>query len=120
MGTGKYTIAVLENISDNRYKEVLNDTVETEISNPLKVYLQSIQLVNWDKESEVVEIARELTKDKKSAEEKVKTIYDYIIHNYSYDLGKEELSYDYLPDNDKLIKSKKVCVMILALYLHRC
>ena len=30
MGTGKYTIAVLENISDNRYKEVLNETVETE------------------------------------------------------------------------------------------
>ena len=107
MGTGKYTIAVLENISGNRYKEVLNETVETENSNPLIVYLQSIQLVNWDKESEVVEIARELTKDKKSAEEKVKTIYDYIIHNYSYDLGKEELSYDYLPDNDKLIKSKK-------------
>jgi transglutaminase-like putative cysteine protease len=107
MGEGSYTIAVLENISGNRYKQIIKETVELANINPLDVFLQSIQIINWDNESNVVKKADELTKKLASDEEKVKVIYDYIITNYSYDFEKTEIPYDYLPDIDKIAKTKK-------------
>lgn len=107
MGEGSYTIAVLENISENQYKQVIKETVEVANINPLDVYLQSIQMINWDDESHAVKKADELTKNIKSDEDKVKVIYDYIITNYSYDFEKTEMPYDYLPDIDKIVRTKK-------------
>ena len=107
MGEGNYTIAVLENISENRYKQVIRETVEVVNISSLDVYLQSIQMINWNDENHAVKKADELTKNIKSDEEKVKVIYDYIITNYSYDFEKTELPYDYLPDIDRIAKTKK-------------
>jgi transglutaminase-like putative cysteine protease len=107
MGEGSYTVAVLENISGNRYKRVMKETVEVVKINPLDVYLQSIQIINWDDESYAAKKANELTKNLISDEDKVKVIYDYIIQNYIYDFEKTELPHDYIPDIDKIARTKK-------------
>lgn len=107
MGEGSYTIAVLENIGENRYKQVIKETVEVAKINPLDVYLQSIQLINWNDDSYAVKKADELTHNTKSNEEKVKAVYEYIMQNYAYDSEKTELPYNYLPDIDKMAKAQK-------------
>ncbi|HHY71252.1 MAG TPA: transglutaminase domain-containing protein [Thermoanaerobacterales bacterium] len=107
MGEGSYTIAVLENIGGNRYKQVIKETVEVANISPLDVYLWSIQIINWNDKSYVVQKANELTENIKSDDEKVKIVYDYIIINYSYDFEKTGLTYDYLPDIEEMAKTKK-------------
>jgi len=117
LGEGTYTIAVLENVSDNRYRQVMQSTVDVFYTDTFSIFLQSIQFINWDDESPAVKIARELVSDKKSDYEKVRAIYDYIVHNFSYDFNKTELPYDYLPDIDKMMKDKKgICYDFSSLF----
>ena len=71
LGNGSYTIT-LENTRENRYKPVIQEMVEVESKDPLKVYLQTIQLIDWDYESHVVRKAAELTKNIKDNERKVR------------------------------------------------
>ena len=107
LGNGSYTITVLENTRENRYKPVIQEMVEVESKDPLKVYLQTIQLIDWDYESHVVRKAAELTKNIKDNEEKVRVIYNHIIHNYNYDFEENEFAYDYVPNIEEIAKTKK-------------
>jgi len=107
LGEGSYTVSVLENISGNRYRQVLQQTVDVSYQKPLTVFLQSVQMINWDDKSPAVKKAQELTADKGSEGEKVTAIYDYIIQNFSYDFDKTKLPYDYVPNINEIIKDKK-------------
>lgn len=117
LGEGTYTIAVFENVSENRYRQVLQETLNVSYKSPLVVFLQSVQMINWDEESPAIKKAKELTEGKKYEEEKLKAIYDYIIHNYSYNFDKTELPYDYLPDIDEMARDKKgICYDFSSLF----
>jgi len=118
MGDGKYTVAVFENITGSQYRMITQETVVSTQKDPLNVYLQSTQIVKWDRRDEAIQKAKELTQDIDSDEEKVKIIYEYIVQNFKFDFDKlDKLSYDYLPDIDEMEQSKKgICYDFSALF----
>lgn len=108
MGNGTYNIAVLENIEGNRFRVVSRRTVELAISDYKKVFLNSVQNVNWNENMEAIKKAKELTKDAKTDIEKVQAIYNYIVANIKYDYDKlNNLTSDYLPNIDETLKTGK-------------
>ncbi|WP_051541347.1 hypothetical protein [Caldalkalibacillus mannanilyticus] len=76
LGNGEYTVSILENTVDNKYRFVSKDSVRVNVENEHQVYLNSVQNINWNEEMEAIKKARELTKKAKSDEEKIKIIYD--------------------------------------------
>lgn len=108
LGNGTYKINLLENQSGNKYKVVSSYTVDLDLKNENAVFLNSIQIIKWDNESKAVKKAKDLTKNMKNDEDKVKAIYEYITKNFTYDFDKlSELTPDYVPDLDKTFESNK-------------
>lgn len=118
LGNGAYTVAILENVTGNQYRIVSRDTLNVNMYNTLNVFMQSTQIVKWAEDDEAIGKARELTAGLQGDEEKVKAIYEYILSNYKYDYDKiDKLTYDYLPDINKTLKSKKgICYDFSALF----
>ena len=99
MGSGTYTVAVLENVSGNQYRYLAKETVDLTGADALGVYLQSVQLVKWEDNDPVIQKARELTKELKSDSDKLAAIYGYVVDNYRYDYSKlGKLPADYIPN----------------------
>lgn len=101
-GNGEYTVAVFENVTGNKYRQVAKETLLLEMDNPEDVFLESMKLVNWDKKMKAIKKAGELTKDAKTNHEKVLAVYSYIINNVSYDDGKmDRVGTEYVPVIDE-------------------
>ncbi|MDQ0115927.1 transglutaminase domain-containing protein [Paenibacillus harenae] len=118
LGNGDYTVSVLENTEGNKYKVVKKETVNLNLTNSSVVYLNSVQNVAWTNANQAIIKAKELTKNSKTDNEKVKAIYDYIIGNikYDYDLA-ANISTDYLPSIDKTLSTKKdICYGYSSLF----
>ncbi|WP_337103189.1 transglutaminase domain-containing protein [Paenibacillus sp. YIM B09110] len=118
LGNGDYTVSVLENTEGNKYKVVNKETVKLNLANNSVIYLNSVQNVAWTSSSLAIVKAKELTKNSKSDNEKVRAIYDYIINNikYDYDLA-ANISTDYLPSIDKTLSTKKdICYGYSSLF----
>ncbi|MFF2890541.1 transglutaminase family protein [Paenibacillus sp. NPDC057967] len=82
------------------------------------IYLNSIQNIRWTSSDKPIEKAKELAKGKKSDEEKVKAVYDFITANIVYDqaLAKNVPS-DYLPSIERTFDSKKdICYGYSSLF----
>ncbi len=111
LGEGSYKVSVLENISGTKYKRVQSQTINLELDDVNKVYLASVQNVNWNRDMKAIKKAEELTKGLKTDREKIKAIYQYLISNISYDYDKlAALDSTYLPDIDKTLeKGKGIC-----------
>jgi transglutaminase-like putative cysteine protease len=108
MGNGQYKVTVLENTVENKYKPILTEKFETNIEEPNKVFLQSVQSIEWDNSLKAVEKAKELTKDFKTDRQKITAIYTYITTNIKYDYEKiKNLDTTYLPDIDKIYEDGK-------------
>ena len=108
MGNGKYKISVLENIGGDKYKYVSTENVALNLSNANDIYLSSVQNINWDNEKAAIKKANELTKDLTNDQDKLKTIYNYIISSFKYDYTKlSKLKNDYVPDIDLTVNSQK-------------
>lgn len=110
MGNGEYEVKVYENEHDNKYKCVFKEYVDVEVDEEKEdeKYKESIQNVKYDKDDEVVKLAKKLTKHDDDDEEKVESIYKYIVKNIDYDYGKlSELPYNYVPDNEKTLDDEE-------------
>jgi hypothetical protein len=108
MGSGEYTISILENLNGNKYKIVKREKVNASLSSENAVYLQSIQLVNWNEDMDIIKKAKELTVNAKTDQEKIKAVYDYVVHNMRYDYQKfSRLSSDYIPSIEEVAKDGK-------------
>jgi transglutaminase-like putative cysteine protease len=88
-GNGNYTVYVLKNVSGSQYKIVQSQKISLNMESLKDVYLQSIQMIQWNQENLAIEKAKELTQNATSAQEKVALIYDYIYSNINYDNQKE-------------------------------
>jgi len=100
MGSGEYTISLLGSNDGRRFrlltKEIINVTVEEN-----DVFLSASQTVNWNDESEVAILAKELTEDAETDREKLEAIHNYVINNVSYDYEKaNSLPKGYIPNAD--------------------
>jgi hypothetical protein len=107
-GDGEYKVSILENVVDNQYKYVSTENIKLDLPDDKRLYLESVQNINWNKDMTAIKKANELTKGLKTDSQKIKAIYDYVVNNFSYDFDKlTKLSSDYLPDIDKTVASKK-------------
>lgn len=117
LGSGKYTVKILQNTSGNKYKVVKKDNVS--ISNDsVDVYLSSSQPVYWKNEDKLIQLANTLTKDLTTDREKIEAVYRYIVDNVKYDYNKiNVISTDYVPNIDEIITIKKgICYDYAALF----
>ncbi|KAB3531841.1 transglutaminase-like domain-containing protein [Alkaliphilus serpentinus] len=105
MGNGSYTIKIMENTEGNKYRSLSTKKVQLQLEDYKAVFLNSIQEINWDQSNEAIKLAEELTEGKTTDQEKVETIYTYIIENISYDYKKiETLTPLYLPNIDSTLE----------------
>jgi len=116
-GNGEYEIGVYEHIDGSNYDTVLKITVDVVLRDELAPFIHPNQFVNYTKDSELVGLAAELTKDAKNTEEKIAAIYEYVVKNfeYDYDLAASVQS-GYIPDLDKVLERKEgICFDYSAL-----
>ncbi|MDF2545666.1 MAG: hypothetical protein K0R93_564 [Anaerosolibacter sp.] len=99
LNDGSYKVSILENVSGNSYKTVAVTNLDVKMENEQKVFLNSIQLIEWNDSMKAIEKAKELTKDITTDEEKIAAIHKYVVENVRYDYDKiKNLNYDYLPN----------------------
>ena len=118
LGNGQYTIGVYEQIEDTKYANVATETVNLTLDDSTKVYLASIQLIDWTDKMKTATLAKELTKNKKTEAEKIEVCYQYMVQQFKYDFAKlQSLQYDYVPVIDDVLKRKLgICYDYSAVY----
>ena len=107
-GSGSYKIAVYENISGTSYSTAFSHTISVKLNDEFSPFLRSNKYVGYTGESAAVKLAADLTKGKKTENDKIKAIYEYAVSNISYDyeLAKTVTS-GYIPDIDSVLTKKK-------------
>lgn len=118
LDNGKYTVSILENVVDNKYKVVQSEDVVLQLENNNLVYLQSNQIINWNKNMEPIKKAQELTKNATNDMEKVELIYSYIVKNITYDNNKaNSVKSDYIPSIEStFVTLDGICYDYAALF----
>lgn len=118
LGDGDYDVSVWENIEGNSYQLIEDDTITLDLKDKNNVFLQSIQLINWNNDMEVIKKAASLTKNLKTDNEKAIAIYNYVVKNYKYDYSKiSKVSADYITDIPTVYKkSKGICYDFAVIY----
>ena len=118
LGEGDYELSLLENIGGNQYKYIYSENLKLDLKDNNDVYLNSIQIIKWNDEMESIRFAKDLVKDIKSDEEKIKAIYNYVIVNFKYDYDKiKTLTPDYIPNiDDTFVNKKGICYDYSSLF----
>ena len=107
LGNGTYQIGVYEQIEGTKYAQVAMTSVNLLMDDNSKVFLTSIQLIDWGEKMNTVTLAKELTKNKKTDSEKIEVCYQYMVQQFQYDFVKmKSLEYDYIPVIDEILKKK--------------
>jgi hypothetical protein len=107
-GDGEYKISVLENIEATKYRYLATKDITLKLDDDNKVYLESVQNIGWNRDMYAIKKAAELTRGLKTDSEKIKSIYNFVISNISYDKDKlSKLSSNYVPDIESTIKTGK-------------
>ncbi|SET38789.1 Transglutaminase-like superfamily protein [Natronincola peptidivorans] len=117
MGNGNYKISLLENTEGNKYRVVYNETVVASMQNENNAFTGSVQMIKWDTSMKAIKKAQELVQGAKTDEEKLESIYQYVISNVTYDYEKiSGLTSDYLPEIEKIYQENKgICYDYAAL-----
>lgn len=118
LNSGQYKISIMENVEGKSYKQVLSSSINVKLEDPNKTYLNSIQNVQWDENTKAVAKAKELTKNAKTDEEKIKIVYEYVVKNVKYDYDKiGNLATDYVPVVDETFESNKgICYDFASMF----
>lgn len=118
LGNGEYKIAVLENKSGKKYRAAESELIDVKIDDEKKVFLNSIQIIEWNDEMQPIKTAKELTSSDDDNVDKVKDLYDYIVKNVKYDDKKiNKIKSDYIPNiNDTYKDSNGICYDYSALF----
>lgn len=111
MGNGEYTFEIWENIKDTRYSQVFTTKKEVVLTDEFAPFLVPSQIVSFDKSSEVVSLANQITENASTEAEVVESIYKYITNTISYntEFAQKIQARDvtsYVPDLDQVLKQK--------------
>ncbi|HOK42100.1 MAG TPA: transglutaminase-like domain-containing protein [Thermoclostridium caenicola] len=118
LGNGSYQVVIFENIQGTKYRAVRSQNIKAEMDNPLKVFLASIQTVNWNQDMETIKKAKELTAGLKTDREKIGAIYRFVVENLSYDYDKiNNIPTTYVPNIDEILRDGKgICYDYSAVF----
>ena len=116
-GNGAYTVKLFRNVVDNRYSNVLSASISVSLKNEFAPFLRPNQYVNYENEPITCQTASTVTHDGASMIEKVKSVYNYVVTNISYDYEKAAtVQSGYLPDLDTVLTSRRgICFDYAAL-----
>jgi hypothetical protein len=116
MGNGNYTIKVYVKKGDN-YTCTKEKTINLNLANENTVYLNSIQLIDFEKEGFIENIS-EIFDDTLERNEKIEEIYEYIKNKYRYDRRKfRKLSNNYIPDPLEILDTNRgICYDFSSLF----
>lgn len=120
-GNGNYTFIVFQNTTEDRYIRLHEKQVNVTLDSEFEPYIRPSQMVNYNKDSNVVKLANKLGEAAKNEEEVVASIYDYIKKNVKYDFEKAEKAAaneipTYLPNPDDTLESNMgICFDYAAL-----
>jgi hypothetical protein len=107
MGNGKYTVRLMQNVTGTSYRELSRTTVDLKLTDSNKVFLNSIQDIEWHSSQAAIVKAAELTKGLKTDSQKISAIYNYITKNYKYDYDKAKtVQSGYFPNVEATFTSK--------------
>lgn len=76
LGNGTYSVSVLENIGGSIFRQIEIEDVVLDLEDENILYLQSIQMLNWNHEMEAIKRLKNLQKMHKTTTKKLKS---YII-----------------------------------------
>lgn len=116
-GNGHYQVGVYINVRDTKYAVVVTTEFDVELSDEFAPFLRPNQYVNYTDAPNTVHLGEELTAGIEHPLEKVAAVYDYVIHNFTYDYEKAEtVKSGYLPDLDAVLETKMgICFDYAAL-----
>jgi len=107
-GNGNYTVGVYEQIEGSKFSTSNSTTISVTLTDQFAPFLRPNQFVNFNSNSAVVAKAAELVKGKTTLTDKVSSVYNYLISNFTYD---RQLAADvkpgYVPDVDSVLEKKK-------------
>ena len=109
-GNGAYKVTVFENVSGQKYANVLTAGMDVKVKDEFAPFLVSNQFVDYAHAPKSVKLAETLCSGKKDLE-KVAAVYDYVVGDITYD---QELAVNvksgYLPVlDDVLLTRKGIC-----------
>lgn len=114
LGDGNYSVTLYQNTTGTKYKKIYSKSTQVKLDNPHVVYLQAIQLIEWDETKDAIILAKDLvakakTKNKKNLTKRqvIDLLYNYVVTTMKYDYEKiEGLDYDYVPDIDAVLEAQ--------------
>ncbi len=105
-GSGGYTINVFENVYDNQYALVLGQYISANLRSSVLPFLYPNQYVNFYDGCQTVSKGARLASTATNDLEIVENVYNYVIHNITYDFDKAaSVSFGYLPNVDTILNS---------------
>ena len=118
-GDGNYQVKLYENVSGSQYRELSDKkSFKVTLENENEVYLQSPNEVNWNENQSYIKLAKELTVNAQTDEEKVEILYNYLVNNFTYDYTKiYRIPGNYKPDLETLFSEKTgICYDYSAIF----
>lgn len=116
-GDGKYEVIVYENVTGNKYKKIITQSLDVIIKEPFYAYKISNIYVNYKNGDAVFNKARTLVDNKKTDIDKINSIYTWVVNNFTYDtkLAKTVKS-AYIPNLVNVLNKKSgICFDYAAL-----
>lgn len=106
-GDGSYLICAYENIVDDQYANLFTETIDVTLSNEFLPFLYPNQFVDFSPDSLAVKKAWELAEDSQTDLDALTLVYEFVIHNFTYDDEKAaSVAAGYLPDLDEIYRLK--------------
>jgi len=106
LGDGSYQFRVLQNSVDTKYIELASKTVEVKTDDEFAAFLRPNMIVNFNENSECVKVAAELASKATSEKNFIKSVYEYMQANMSYDDAfANAVTEGYIPDPDKTLRT---------------
>lgn len=107
-GDGLYSFRVMENVTENRYAEVLAADSEVVLDDEFQPYLRQNVYVNYQQDSDCVKLADQFSNESANEIEVVEKVYDYVCENIIYDNDKaSSVDTGYIPYPDETLSSGK-------------
>lgn len=85
MGDGEYTVTIYLFKQDNLYNRMLDASFSVTVGDPLYCFTLPIPLANFDEESTVVQVAKQLYSSSSSDLEFVKNSFEWSVSSVEYD-----------------------------------